>query len=55
MQACTWSHEKMTGTIPVSKAQKGYRRVKRSRLNIGQEAELELKPRSSMSQAVAFC
>lgn len=28
MQACTWSREKVTGTIPVSKTQKGCRREK---------------------------
>lgn len=53
MQACTHSHENVTGTV--SKTQKGYRRVKQSKLNSGQEAKLELKPRSFMLQAVAFC
>lgn len=53
MQAFTWSHEKVTSTMAVSKIQKGYRRA--HMLNTGQEAELELKPRSSMSQAMAFC
>ena len=35
MQTCTQSHEKVTGTIPVSKTQKGYRRVKQPNLNTG--------------------
>lgn len=55
MQACTHSHENVTGTVSVSKTLKGYRRVKQSKLNSGQEAKLELKPRSFMLQAVAFC
>lgn len=43
MQACTRSHENVTGTISVSKTQKRYRRVELSKVNIGQERELGVR------------
>lgn len=52
MQACARSHENVTGTIPVLWLRRDIG-VESSKLNSGQEREMELEQNSSMSQA--FC